>query len=68
MAQWRYFFDKEERFAFMQRQWVCTNCWEGNTYGTPPYCMWCGAPMEEKEGDPIFNRKQLEELRKRGPA
>ena len=28
-------------------KYVCTACKRDNCYGKPPFCMWCGADMQE---------------------
>ena len=42
---WVEVFD-ESAPAFFRRQWVCSACGKGNTYGASAFCMKCGARME----------------------
>ena len=30
-------------------KYVCSACKRDNSYGKPPFCMWCGATMKSEE-------------------
>lgn len=32
-------------------KYVCSACKRDNSYGKPPFCMWCGATMKSEEGN-----------------
>ena len=51
MGTWKTVIDKNEKP--MRIRYVCPECGTPQTYGKPPYCMWCGAKVEkeEKEND-----------------
>lgn len=34
---------------FFRKGWKCSVCGSRTSYGTPPYCMRCGAKMENEE-------------------
>ena len=33
------------------RAWQCSACHNSNSYGKPPFCMWCGAKMKNGRGN-----------------
>ena len=37
----------ESQPIFFKRRWACSSCGRTNTYGKPPFCMYCGAKMDE---------------------
>lgn len=41
---------QENEHAFFRRGWKCPVCGSRNTYGMPPFCMYCGARLEKAEG------------------
>ena len=41
---------KGELEALLHRfKYTCSCCGQDQGYGPTPYCMWCGAKMDEKE-------------------
>lgn len=44
-GEWVEVFD-DNAPAFFKRQWVCSACGRGNSYGASAYCPKCGARME----------------------
>lgn len=43
-AEWARVYDENED-AHFRTKFYCSACGEWNTYGTPAYCMHCGAKM-----------------------
>lgn len=41
---------QENEDALFKRGWKCPVCETRNTYGMPPYCMYCGARLEKADG------------------
>jgi hypothetical protein len=41
---------QENEDALFKHGWKCPVCEERNTYGMPPYCMYCGAKLEKADG------------------
>lgn len=41
---------QENEDALFRRGWKCPVCGTRNTYGMPPYCMYCGAKLEKADG------------------
>lgn len=41
---------QENEDALFRRGWKCPVCGTRNTYGMPPYCMYCGARLEKADG------------------
>lgn len=39
---------QEDALPYNKRGWICSNCDSRTSYGTPPFCMRCGAKMEVK--------------------
>lgn len=39
---------QEDASPFSKKGWKCSNCNSRTSYGTPPFCMRCGAKMEVK--------------------
>ena len=40
---------QENEDALFKHGWKCPVCETRNTYGMPPYCMYCGAKLEKAE-------------------
>ena len=40
-GKWTYHYDPEKPI-FFRREWICGDCGESFTYGTTPYCPFCG--------------------------
>lgn len=40
---------QENEDALFKHGWKCPVCETRNTYGMPPYCMYCGARLEKAE-------------------
>lgn len=41
---------QENEDALFKHGWKCPVCEARNTYGMPPYCMYCGARLEKADG------------------
>jgi hypothetical protein len=41
---------QENEDPLFRHRWVCPVCKNWNTYGMPPYCMYCGARLEKADG------------------
>lgn len=41
---------QENEDALFRHGWKCPVCETRNTYGMPPYCMYCGARLEKADG------------------
>lgn len=41
---------KEDEDPLFRHRWVCPVCKNWNTYGMPPYCMYCGVRLEKADG------------------
>ena len=50
MGTWKVVIDKNEEPMF-RTKYVCPECGSWQTYGKPPYCMWCGAKVEKEEDE-----------------
>lgn len=48
--RWRKVYDSNAPL-FFQRAWVCPHCGVSNTYGEPPYCMYCGHRVYKENED-----------------
>lgn len=55
-GKWIYDYDKEHENPFFMQGWKCSACGRRQTYGEPPYCMYCGAEMEHS--DAYYERKK----------
>lgn len=40
--------DIDDKFPLLRRGWRCSECGRRQTYGTTPYCPYCGHKMEVK--------------------
>lgn len=45
-GQWA--LDIDDSFSLLRRGWKCSKCGRRQTYGTTPYCPYCGRKMEVK--------------------
>ena len=48
-GEWEYRYITDDDCKWTRRRWYCSACGGWNTYGTPNYCMNCGAKMMNAE-------------------
>lgn len=51
LGKWTESYESECDNPFLRRRWTCSVCGQYNTYGTPPYCPYCGAKMGKEENE-----------------